>query len=293
MPLRLSLCTLAELPAAAALLFRGEPDAPARAERFAALVTSGELDLNGLLLATNDGTPVGFAVVQDLPGGSAVVLPPAPPGTPAADALAAAVVEHLRASSAVIASVFLSPDDTAAAAPLVRHGFRSAAGIAHMVRPLREVPTTSNELLFEPADREPLFGETLLATYVGSLDVPEANAPRPADDLLAGYRGEQPGPPHWWLARTPVGEVAGVLILIPPRHLPAWELGYLGVVPEHRGKGYGAVLLRFALRACREHGGEHLSLSVDTRNTPAVGLYRRFGFIQLQEQRVYLWRADW
>ena len=286
-------CPAADLPAAARLLFRGADDADARAARFAQLVRSGELDLNGLLLAKENGTPVGLAVVQHLPGGSAVVLSPAPPGTPAADALAAAVVDHLRSHSARIANVFLAPADTAHADPLVRRGFRPAAAIAHMVRPLADLPPAPTALRFEPADREPLLGETLLATYVGSLDVPEASVPRPADSILAGYRGEQAGPPHWWLARTASGDVVGLVILVPPRHLPVWELGYLGVVPAHRGHGYGEALLRFALHACRRLGGEHLSLSVDTRNAPAVAIYHRAGFLHLQEQRVFLWRADW
>ncbi len=282
-----------ELLPAARLLFAAASDADreTRAGRFAALVTSGEIDASGLLLAKRNGTPVGACVVQLLDGGSAVVVPPSPEGGVASDALAAASVALLARSPSVIAHLFLDIPDVSKAAPLVRHGFRSTATITHMLRDLEHLPPPPVGLTFEPSATSPaLFGETLLATYDGSLDVPEANTDRPADDILTGYRPGQPDPPHWWLARDPAGAPVGVVILVPPRFAPTWEVGYLGVVPAARGRGFGAVMVRFALRQIRDQGAAHVTLSVDTRNEPALGVYRRYGFRSYHEQRVFLWR---
>jgi len=262
-------------------------------ERFTGLVTSGEIDPGGLLLAKRNGTPVGAAVVQVLPGGSAVVVPPSPEGGEVADALAAATVDFLRKSPAVIAHLFLDPSEVSKAAPLLRHGFRSAAAITHMLRDLEHLPPPPRHLTLIPSVADPvLFGETLLATYIDSLDVPEANTDRRADAILSGYLPGQPDSPHWWLARDSAGTPVGLVILIPPRFSPTWELGYLGVVPAARGNGYGTMLLRFALHTARELGATHLTLSVDTRNEPALAVYRGHGFRSFQEQRVFLWRRD-
>lgn len=284
-----------ELLPAARLLFLAvlEAEREKRAERFASLVTSGEIDPAGLLVARRNGTPVGAAVVQLLPGGSAVVVPPSPQGGEVADILATATVDFLQNSPSVIAHLFLDPSEVSKAVPLLRYGFRSAATITHMLRDLEHLPPPPIGLTFTPSAVDPvLFGETLLDTYIDSLDVPEANTDRPADDILTGYRPGQPDPPHWWLARDSAGTPVGLVILIPPRFSPTWELGYLGVVPAARGSGFGTTLLRFALRTARELGASHLTLSVDTRNEPALALYRSHGFRSFQEQRVFLWRRD-
>ncbi|MFY7953671.1 MAG: hypothetical protein ACOVT5_14300, partial [Armatimonadaceae bacterium] len=92
-----------ELLPAARLLFATatEADREVRANRFAELVTTGEIDPAGLLLAKRHDTPVGTAVVQRLPGGSAVVVPPSPEGGPARDTLASAIDTFLRAGPSV------------------------------------------------------------------------------------------------------------------------------------------------------------------------------------------------
>jgi mycothiol synthase len=282
-----------DLPAVARLMFAAAPaaDRQTRADRFAELVTSGEIDAAGMLVAKRGSAILGSCVVQLMPGGSAVVTPP---GTPAADALAAATVEHLARSSAVIAHLFLGPSELAQADPLLAHGFRPAATITHMLRDLEHLPPPPLGLTFVPSAFDPArFGDTLLATYDGSLDVPEANTDRTAEQILDGYRPGQPDPPHWWYAVDSAGTAVGVVLLIPPRFAPTWELGYLGVVPAARGKGHGTRLVRFALHVCDDLGAKHLTLSVDTRNEPALAVYRTHGFRSYHEQRVFLWRRDW
>ncbi|MEW6337713.1 MAG: GNAT family N-acetyltransferase [Acidobacteriota bacterium] len=72
------------------------------------------------------------------------------------------------------------------------------------------------------------------------------------------------------------GEVAGatVLILWPP----VAGLASIAVHPSHRGRGWGGVLLRDAVRRACDAGARWLSLEVDADNRTAIELYRSEGF---------------
>jgi putative acetyltransferase len=52
------------------------------------------------------------------------------------------------------------------------------------------------------------------------------------------------------------------------------------VAPEWRGRGIGSALLAAAIGWAREMGVEKLALSVYPHNDAALGLYRKFGFVQ-------------
>ena len=53
----------------------------------------------------------------------------------------------------------------------------------------------------------------------------------------------------------------------------------MGVSADYRGRGLGERLIRAALAAAEEAGFERISLSVYARNTRAVALYRKVGFV--------------
>ena len=46
----------------------------------------------------------------------------------------------------------------------------------------------------------------------------------------------------------------------------AWDVAYVGVVPEERGRGYGREIMHKALAVARADGVARLTLSVDARN---------------------------
>ena len=54
----------------------------------------------------------------------------------------------------------------------------------------------------------------------------------------------------------------------------------MGLLPEARGRGLGARLLRKAVAGCRRRGIEKIELQVYASNRPARQLYRKFGFKQ-------------
>lgn len=54
----------------------------------------------------------------------------------------------------------------------------------------------------------------------------------------------------------------------------------MGLLPEMRGRGLGARLLRKAIAQCRRRRIEKIELQVYAGNRPARALYRKFGFRQ-------------
>lgn len=53
----------------------------------------------------------------------------------------------------------------------------------------------------------------------------------------------------------------------------------LGIVPSHRGMGFGSVLMKQALEGFRQAGLTRAFLEVTAQNQGAIRLYRRLGFI--------------
>lgn len=54
----------------------------------------------------------------------------------------------------------------------------------------------------------------------------------------------------------------------------------MGLLPEARGRGIGARLLKKAIAHCERRRIEKIELQVFARNRPARALYRKFGFRQ-------------
>ena len=69
------------------------------------------------------------------------------------------------------------------------------------------------------------------------------------------------------------------------------EVSYLGLVPAARRRGLAGALIRFADRVASTGGYRTLNVSVDVRNTPAMKLYARHGFIEYDRREV--WLAAW
>jgi ribosomal protein S18 acetylase RimI-like enzyme len=67
-----------------------------------------------------------------------------------------------------------------------------------------------------------------------------------------------------------------------------WEIIYMGVVPEHRRRGFGREMLVKACNEARLGQANRLTISVDARNRPAQDLYRDFGFEPIEQRGVYL-----
>jgi ribosomal protein S18 acetylase RimI-like enzyme len=265
----------------------------------------GEVDLSGLWIARErDGRLTGALLTQTLAGRAAAVWAPEVKRSWGRGALAAELVRtalrDLEARGFRLAQAVL--DESAgprARRDLTRGGMPWVTHLLYFERdtttPLlwhdeehiekaRPVEPILDWRPFEPAI-EAEFVRALLATYIGSLDMPELSGSRGPDDILEGHRAAGRFVPERWQLGCVHGDPdsAAVLLLASHPDRDAWEIVYLGLTPPARGKGLGRVVLRHALGLA--HGAvARLELAADERNEPALRLYRGAGF-QLRERR--------
>ncbi len=82
----------------------------------------------------------------------------------------------------------------------------------------------------------------------------------------------------------------GCLLLADHPESNQWELVYMGLVPEARGRGWGAKIARHAQWEAQRAGRERLVLAVDAANRPAVAMYQQAGLFAW-DRRVVLLRV--
>ena len=76
-------------------------------------------------------------------------------------------------------------------------------------------------------------------------------------------------------------EIFGVIVI---NHGSTYR-GHLhaGIVPWHRGKGYGTIMLRLALERCLEMGIDRVQIVYRKENTAAIETILRNGGVLLEE----------
>lgn len=259
------------------------------------LMSSGELDPAGLFVVRGPSGLRGAIACLPVPGASGLVWPPHAAGArqvETEDALVRGACAWLRERGARIGQSLLVPEETPLAGPLERNGFRHVTTLWCMAHPLGQLPPEppAPRLDFQNYDpaRSQVFHETLLRTYEGTEDCPEVTGVRTIDEIITGHRAQgvyDPG--HWWLALAE-GRPAGLLLLAESPDTDAWDLAYVGVVPEARRQGVGRRLVLKALHEAKAGAAGQLTLSVDARNVAARQLYEGLGFERFEEREVYL-----
>ncbi|MEU4333839.1 GNAT family N-acetyltransferase [Micromonospora lupini] len=188
-------------------------------------------------------------------------------------------------------------DESVAAAVAWRRDAARAAGLTDEVERLRlewtpeiGVPAASGRLVFsEGSDEE--FLDVFRRIAVGSLDLetrrnlavkgPEVTAREEMDFYLSC-----PGERSWWrLAYTTDGTLVGLAI---PSATPYnRNVGYLGVVPELRGRGHIHDVLAEITRIHAEQGAELITATTDTTNAPMAAAFARAGYRTAQIRLLY------
>ncbi len=81
-------------------------------------------------------------------------------------------------------------------------------------------------------------------------------------------------------ASAPAHKIAFAKVEIRPGEdgVPTGWIGQIGVLPAHRGRGLGRMLLEWSVAYLRRHGAVGIDLAVEAENELALGLYRRSGF---------------
>lgn len=188
-------------------------------------------------------------------------------------------------------------DPGIAAAVAWRAEAARAAGLTDVVERLRYewtpaagVPADSGRLIFRPDDDEE-FLAVFRQVAVGSLDVATQRdlAVLDADSQARGdleFYLSCPGERSWWrLAETPGGELVGFAI---PSATPYHRnVGYLGVVPKLRGRGYVDDLLGEITRVHAADGADRITATTDVPNVPMAAAFDRANYKVTEVRMVF------
>jgi mycothiol synthase len=257
-----------------------------------AAIASDDIDPNGLLVAVARRRIVGAVLAIPLPGAHALLYPPQVVGDDAAlaERLLAQSLAWLHARGTRLVQSLASDNDMAHFAALPRAGFAHLGRLWYLHHDLIEIPTPTGPAfrLIPYREAGACFGQSLLASYEGTLDFPELTGLRTLDEILAGHRGSTLHDPRlWWLIEAE-GGAAGVAMLGPLPDVGEWDLTYLGLVPAARGRGLGRAILGELLRRACAGSAMRVVLAVDERNLPAWRLYRGAGFVPDEARAVFL-----
>jgi GNAT superfamily N-acetyltransferase len=261
-----------------------------------AAVARDELSIENLVVAL-DGDQLRGAVLAVLrPGGAAFLWPPAVCAGSGVDdvsrALLEAVAARVDARQIQFTQCLLDPGDTVGRAVLEGGGFPFATELILLSRPLlthRPSPHASELSIqtYTPA-RHAAFSEIVERTYVGTLDCPMLARIRGGEESLEAHRATGQFVPEAWRLYRAEGRDVGVLILAEHPDRDTWEVAYLGVVPEARGRGMGRAILHDGLTLAQRSGRATIEIAVDSANTPALHLYRRLDFNVVRRFAVHL-----
>jgi ribosomal protein S18 acetylase RimI-like enzyme len=153
------------------------------------------------------------------------------------------------------------------------------------------LPTEAVRLRFRTADPDWLVSalSSVLATAQDpsvQLAVSEYGPHEAAAELIALSRPHFEHLPEWWqLAETADGQPVGFVLptVFTGKAGEAFRDGtifYLGVLPEHRGKGYGHELLAQATRVLRQVGVGRILCDTAACNGPMIAAFRAAGYIE-------------
>lgn len=284
--------------------FFGDLPSAERGQRIEAVL---EQDKGGgkiyLFEARREQNILGMALAVAQEGRTAVVWAPRlfdeKEGEPLSTLLLASLQDALQASDIRIAQALLECDAKQQGEMLEQAGFNRVGDLLYMVSlpqqiqfvPPEEINTEPpEELDYEPyssenADRMERIVE---ATYQDTLDCPQLDGVREVPDVLTGYRTNGRFDPRRWLIVRYKNADVGCLLLTDYPDTGHWELVYMGLVPEVRGKQLGLEVVRHAQRMVREAGRDRLILAVDADNKPAIDMYVQAGFDVWDRRRVFL-----
>ncbi|GCD42143.1 GNAT family N-acetyltransferase [Streptomyces paromomycinus] len=193
--------------------------------------------------------------------------------------------------------------------PAVRDAARArtdvaaAAGLVPLVERFRYtwtpecgLPEQPGRLVFRPEPDDGVFLDILRRVETGSLDaharqaIAEGGVEQAAQEELAFFRW-CPSPRAWWRVAWTAGPGRGgepVGLHVPARNLRSPVIGFIGVVPEHRGRGYGYDLLADCTRHLAEHGAERIIGETDQPNVQMAAAFAKAGYPMTQERAFFV-----
>jgi len=272
-------------------------------------LSGGRIIRHALLVAWNDEQLMGsvlYAIQRDR---TAFIWPPRLRSAAAAgagegesdrtvaDALVAALRTGVDSAGAWIAQALLDPAAHDDANVLDRNGFNHLTDLRFLVHMLHPSPDSTEgasdaeveRVTFEPGVNDERFARLLERTYVGTCDCPEVGGRRSGADALVSHTMSGEFDPARWKLYRIAGKDAGVLLLNAHPEHSAWEVVYVGVAHDCRGKNLGRRMMLDALAAARGAGQTALLLAVDSRNDYASKVYDALGFVETDRKEVHVY----
>ncbi len=213
--------------------------------------------------------------------------------------------------------VILEPGAPFSRSILEQAGMRKAADLVQMERTIHSEEPGSLESPSEDyrqssvlswrayldSDREKWLS-WLDRTYIETSDCPLLNGIRSTQATLEGYEATskinhpngrvesavETDRPAWMGAFVQDGLAERLMAayILSPTDSETWELTYMGVDPDFRGKGFGRETLSRAVGHVRRLGGRRLWLAVDDLNVSAKRLYGEFNFTKLRRLEAWI-----
>lgn len=254
--------------------------------------------LDALIVARTAGRVVAATWAQPSPGRAAGLWPPVAIGGVAPNVSRKLLLRALdvvdAADVAMTQALFEKTDDTRI--PLLESvGFERIAELLYLGRSLRgadacRASRDSVRFVSYAGDDERLM-RVIEATYQGTLDCPAMEGRRDPRDVLHGYRTTGRHDPADWLlvqGSNAADDDLGVLLMTEHPASMQYELVYMGLVPEARGRGLGRAVVDEAIKVASQRGAEQLMVAVDAANAPARRVYDAAGFAAWASKQVYV-----
>ena len=143
------------------------------------------------------------------------------------------------------------------------------------------LPSRPGRLEFRPEPDDDVILDVFRRVHRGSLD---AHAQRAAAssglDAAAAEDLEilrlMPSPRAWWRLATVDGDLVG--LTVPSRNYTDPVIGYVAVLPEHRGHGYSYDLLVEATHLLVAEGADRIIANTDVTNLPMAATFAKAGY---------------
>jgi GNAT superfamily N-acetyltransferase len=233
--------------------------------------------------------------LQTQPGRTAMFWPPIAIEPVESSVIAALIARSLgvaRLNGIRLVQSLLLTDAGHDAQVLREAGFVHTADLLYLVSLSAQFPGTrpASDVDFVPLPVDSLgeIAHIVEGSYQNTRDCPALNGVRAIDDVITGYRSIGRFRPDLWLIARTADVDAGCLILADHAPEALWELVYMGVVPEWRGRGLGLEITRYAQWLAARERIERLVLAVDASNDPALAMYAAAGFVSWDRRSVFV-----
>ncbi|MFK7777505.1 MAG: GNAT family N-acetyltransferase [Gimesia sp.] len=289
MSILVSSATTAEQSEASAFIFADAEIAEreTQIQEFLLSISNGKLDQNQIIIARESGTLIGVGILVFTDSVTAFIWPPFTKRNDCAAALLQEMVKRIDHSEVSIGQSLIDPVQMNQRRLLSQNGFPHLTNLIFMRHPLTALDQSESQntaslqwIKYDEHKNHQRFLDLLELTHASSQDCPELNHIRTAEESLESHRSSGDSNAKRWYLFHSEGIDLGVLLLSEHQEDHIWEVVYMGVSPEQRGKGYGTALIYHGLIEAQAHDQTAVILAVDHKNSYAIKIYEDMGFLR-------------